>query len=79
MPMPLPVHPVAHVPQQVVGTLMVGGVASTIATGTKHVKKGRKLGAKDLKPRAHRTCQVCKKTSCPGTNNRKKCPKFKES
>ena len=75
VPMPQPVHPLAHVPQAAVGTLMVGGVASTISADTGRKKVGQR--GKDLKKRATRTCKVCTKASCPGTNNRKNCPQFK--
>ena len=77
VPMPQPVHPLAHVPQAAVGTLMVGGAASTTATETKR-HMGRQKGAKDKKKRKTRTCHVCGETRCAGTNRRENCPKYEE-
>ena len=66
--MPPALYPQPHAEQGAVGTLVVGGAASTPAP-TKN-RGGRKKGQVDKKKRARRHCKTCKQTNCPGTNGR---------
>ncbi len=75
VPIPPHGHPVTHVEQAAVGTLMVGGAASTLpASESLSGPKGSRKGKKDLQPGGRSgPASKCRQPGCPGSNGMDPC------